>query len=74
MVDESPNIGIFLCGCSGKISERIDLNYLAEKAEKLPNVSFVSIHSCFCSEEGQGIIKEALCSEDVNRVLVAACS
>jgi heterodisulfide reductase subunit A len=74
LVDESPNIGIFLCGCLGEISERINLNYLAEKAKELPNASFVNVNSCFCSEEGQRIIKESLCSGYVNRVLVAACS
>ncbi|MFQ5980609.1 MAG: FAD-dependent oxidoreductase [Candidatus Heimdallarchaeota archaeon] len=74
MIKESPQIGVFLCSCSGDISQRIDFNSLTKKIKELPNIAFATTHSLFCSKEGQTIIKEKIREGEINRVLVAACS
>ncbi|MCK4455168.1 MAG: hypothetical protein KAU99_02340 [Thermoplasmata archaeon] len=35
------NIGVFVCGCSGNISNYIDTGKVAKEAETLDDVSFV---------------------------------
>jgi len=69
-----PRIGVYVCHCGGNISDVVDVEKVAEVISHLPNV-VVSKHYMFmCSDPGQGMIEEDIKKENLNRVIVAACS
>ena len=51
--DKSNKIGVFVCGCRGEVSDKIDLDSLVDFIKKEPNVSVVKIHEAICSSTGQ---------------------
>ncbi|HEX7467082.1 MAG TPA: disulfide reductase, partial [Methanobacterium sp.] len=63
-------IGVFLCRCGGNISDTVDMERLrssvdAEVVEEFENL---------CSINGRKIIRDSIIQENLDRVVVAACS
>jgi len=71
---DTPKVGVFVCHCGGNISDVIDVKKVAEEAGKLEGVAFSMDYIFMCSDPGQNLIKEAIASGKINRVVVAACS
>jgi heterodisulfide reductase subunit A len=66
-------VGVFLCDCGTNIRDAMDLDLVEEEVAKVPNVR-VFRHPFMCSEDGQDVLRRALDSGEVDRIVVAACS
>ncbi|HSW50139.1 MAG TPA: hypothetical protein VLH09_08190, partial [Bryobacteraceae bacterium] len=71
---ESPRVGVFICYCGGNISDVVDVERVARECAKLPGVVCAATHMFFCSDPGQGAIEQKIRENNLNRVVVAACS
>ena len=67
-------IGIFVCHCGTNIGGVIDCKTLAESCKVLPNVVFTQDNLYTCSETGLSAIKTGIQENNLNRVIVAACT
>ena len=66
-------IGVFLCNCGGSL-ENIDFLKIKENLEKIEDIAFVDINQNLCLEEGEKAMTSRVQTENINRVIVAACS
>jgi quinone-modifying oxidoreductase subunit QmoB len=65
-------LGVFLCtGCG--IGEAIDVDEVIEAADE-HGCACTLTHECFCGTEGLEAIKNTVSENDLNGILVAACS
>ncbi len=69
-----PKIGVYVCHCGGNISDVVDVDKVTEAAGHLPDVVLARQNTFMCSDPGQQMILEDVRNEDLNRVVVAACS
>lgn len=63
---------VFICHCSGNISEHIDINSLKKtlKAEGIP----VFDYEYLCSREGQILIKNKISERNLDRIVIGSCT
>jgi heterodisulfide reductase subunit A len=66
-------IGVFLCNCGGAI-KNIDFDYVVKKVAEFPGVTSVNLSSNLCLEEGKKKMISCIRDENIERVVVAACS
>ncbi len=66
-------IGVFLCNCGGAI-KNIDFDTVVRKITKFPGVSCVNLSFDLCLEEGKKKMLSCINKENIERVVVAACS
>jgi len=66
-------IGVFLCNCGGAINN-IDFDAAVKEIAKLPNVTCVNLSPNLCLEEGKEKMVSCIKDENIERVVVAACS
>jgi heterodisulfide reductase subunit A len=66
-------IGVFLCDC-GRSLKNIDFPKISGDLEKLEDVAFVDISHNLCLEEGEKAMASRILAENINRVVIAACS
>jgi len=66
-------LGVFLCDCGGSL-RNIDFPKIRENLGKLEDIAFVEISHNLCLEEGEKAIASRILRENVNRVVIAACS
>lgn len=67
-------IGVYVCHCGTNIAKTVDVARVAEAAQDIPGV-IVSRHYRFmCSDPGQELIQKDIKENDLNRIVVAACS
>jgi heterodisulfide reductase subunit A2 len=71
---EIPRIGVFVCHCGINISGTVDIPSVRDYASTLPNVVYVSDNLYSCSQDSQNIISDKIKEENLNRIVVAACS
>jgi len=71
---EKPHIGVFVCHCGKNIHGYLDTEKVAEYAKSLPHVDFATDIMFACSEDTQKDIQKKVKEENLNRVIVAACS
>ena len=65
-------VGVFLCtGCG--IGESLDMDSVIEAADDV-GCACTLTHECLCAPEGLDAIKAAISENDLNGILVAACS
>jgi len=69
-----PRIGVYICHCGINIAGVVDVNAVVEHASRLPGVAVARDYSYMCSDPGQGMVKEDIEKENLNRVIVASCS
>jgi len=66
-------IGVFLCNCGGAINN-IDFDAAVKKVAKFPGVTCVNLSSDLCLEKGREKMISCIRGENIERVVVAACS
>ncbi len=71
---EKPRIGVFICHCGKNIAGFLDVEKVTEEIKKLPNVVFADHVMFACSEDISKKIKELIKENNLNRIVVAACS
>jgi heterodisulfide reductase subunit A len=67
-------IGFFICHCGVNISSIVNVAEVRDFVATLPNVVVSQDYKFMCSDPGQDIIKSAIKTHKLNRVVVAACS
>jgi heterodisulfide reductase subunit A-like polyferredoxin len=72
--DESPRVGVFICHCGHNIASVIDVERVAGRAARMPNVFHAEASLYTCSDTNQQHIKDAIKKYRLNRLVVASCS
>ena len=71
---EAPRIGVFVCNCGINIGGIVRVPEVAEYARSLAGVVYVEENLFTCSQDTQDKITEVIRQQDLNRVVVAACT
>lgn len=71
---EEARIGVFICHCGINIGSQVDVPAVVEYARGLDNVVYASDNLYTCSEDTQKKLGEIIQEENLNRVIVAACT
>jgi len=71
---EPARIGVFVCNCGTNIGGIVNVPEVAEYARTLPGVVYVEENLFTCSQDTQDKMKEVIQRENLNRVVVAACT
>ncbi len=71
---EKPRIGVFVCHCGKNIHGYLDTEEVAEYVRNLPYVVYSTDVMFACSEDTQKDMRERIKEQNLNRVIVAACS
>lgn len=66
-------IGVFLCDC-GESLKNIDFSRIREDLQRLEDIAFVDISHDLCLEEGEKAMTSRILAENINRVVIGACS
>jgi heterodisulfide reductase subunit A-like polyferredoxin len=74
VMGEPPQIGVFVCSCGINIAGTVDVNEVAEYARTLPGVTYVDNNLFTCSQDTQDKMVEVIREQNLNRVVVAACT
>ncbi|MFC1878135.1 FAD-dependent oxidoreductase, partial [Thermodesulfobacteriota bacterium] len=72
--DAEPRIGVFVCNCGINISGVVDVAAVEAYAETLPYVTYVGQNLFTCSQDSQDQMKEIIKEQNLNRIVVAACT
>jgi len=72
--DQEVRIGVFVCNCGSNIGGIADVPSIAEYAKTLPHVVYVEENQFTCSQDTQENIARVIRENDLNRVVVAACT
>ncbi len=72
--DQEPRIGVFVCNCGVNIGGIADVPAVAKYAKSLPNVVYTDENLFTCSQDTQDSMKQIIKENNINRVVVAACS
>ncbi len=72
--DEELRIGVFVCHCGANIASVVDVAGVAEYARGLPGVVYADHPLYTCSQDSQEGIREIIDKNNLNRVVIAACS
>ena len=71
---DPPRIGVFVCNCGVNISSVVRVPEVVEYAKTLPNVVYVQENLFSCSQDAQDKLVAVIGEQNLNRVVVAACS
>ena len=71
---EELRIGVFVCHCGLNIAGTVDVHAVAEYAKTLADVVFVKENRYTCADPGQEEIRKAIKQNNLNRIVIAACS
>jgi len=71
---DPPRIGVFVCHCGDEIGAVVDVDAVVGEIRSLPGVAFAGDIHFACHEEGAETIQRAIVEEDLNQVVLAACS
>lgn len=74
VINQEPRIGVFVCNCGTNIGAVVRVPEVVEYARSLPNVAYVQENLFSCSQDAQDQLKEVIQKQNLNRVVVAACS
>jgi heterodisulfide reductase subunit A len=67
-------IGFYICHCGTNIAGTVDVEKVVDYVSKLPNVVVSKHYKYMCSDPGQEMIQKDIKEQNLNRVVVAACS
>jgi heterodisulfide reductase subunit A len=67
-------IGFFICHCGVNISSTVNVADVRDYIAEQPNVVVSQDYKFMCSDPGQDLIRNAIKTNKLNRVVVAACS
>ncbi len=68
------NIGVFVCHCGLNIARVVDVKDVTDYSRSLPDVTFAQDIKYACSDSGQDEIIKAIKENDLDAVVVSACS
>ncbi len=71
---EEPRIGVFICRCGINIAGVVDVPAVVEHVRTLPNVVFADEKLFTCSQDTQEQFLTIIKENNLNRVVVSACS
>jgi heterodisulfide reductase subunit A len=71
---EPPRVGVFVCRCGTNIAGFLEVPDVVEYAKTLPNVVFAEDNLFSCSQDTQEQITQIIKEQNLNRVVVAACT
>ncbi|MGC9329339.1 MAG: FAD-dependent oxidoreductase, partial [Candidatus Hinthialibacter sp.] len=71
---QSKRIGVYICHCGCNIADVVDVQALAEFGRSLPHVKISRDYKYMCSDPGQELIRTDIRDNQLNRIVVAACS
>ncbi len=74
VIGDPPRVGVFVCHCGTNIAGVVDVEAVAEYAAGLPYVAHVERNLFSCSQDSQEKIAKVIAEENLNRVVVAACT
>ena len=69
-----PRIGVFVCRCGINIASTVNVTEVAEFARTLPYVAYADDFTFTCSTDSLENVRQKIESENLNRIVVAACS
>ncbi len=72
--EDEPRVGVFICHCGLNIAGTLDIEELVNFSRDLPNVVYVKENRYTCADPGQTEIRAGIKENNLNRVVVAACS
>jgi heterodisulfide reductase subunit A len=67
-------IGVFVCHCGENIGRTVNCPKVAEVTGKIPGVAVAIDYKYMCSDPGQNMIKDAIKENNLDAVVVSACS
>lgn len=67
-------VGVYVCNCGTNIAKVVDAEAVAQYALTLPNVVLAKAYKYMCSNPGQEMIAQDIRENELDRVVVAACS
>ncbi len=73
-MSEEVRVGVYICHCGGNISDVVDVKKVVEELAEYPNVKVSRNFMFMCSDPGQQMIIDDIKQNDINRVVVSACS
>ncbi len=73
-INGEPRVGVFICHCGINIGGIVDVPSVTEYVKTLPNVAFATHNLFSCSQDTQEGIRKAIDENNLNRVVVAACT
>ncbi len=71
---KEPRIGVFVCNCGVNISSVVDVAKVEQYAKTLPGVAFSTQNLFTCSQDSQDQMKAIIKEQNLNRIVVAACT
>jgi heterodisulfide reductase subunit A len=71
---ESPKVGVYVCSCGGTIGESLDLSGVAGQTAHFEGVAFARVVEFACFPESIQQIQADIQKNQLNRVVIAACS
>lgn len=74
---EDIRVGVYVCRCGINIAGVLDTTEdsgLAKYAMGLPNVVYATENISFCTTAGAQVIKDSIQDNNINRIVVAACT
>ncbi|MBU1187223.1 MAG: CoB--CoM heterodisulfide reductase iron-sulfur subunit A family protein [Acidobacteria bacterium] len=67
-------IGVFVCWCGHNIARTVDIEKLIDAAGFYPDVVYSVEYKYMCSDPGQKLVHEAVKNQELDGVVIAACS
>ena len=74
LLEEDLRAMVFLCDCSGTLTEGLGAEALRSSMETEPGVVSVGLHSRLCHKEGLETLARAIRETDSNALVVGACT
>ena len=74
VMGQAPRVGVFVCHCGINIAGVVRVAEVAEFARSLPFVEYVGENMFSCSQDTQDKMAEIIKENDLNRIVVAACT
>jgi heterodisulfide reductase subunit A2 len=71
---EEKRIGVYVCWCGTNIALMVDVEAVAKEIAKLPDVVVAKDYKYMCSDPGQDLIIKDIKENNLNRIVVSACS
>ena len=67
-------IGVFVCHCGINIAGTVDVERVAAAVARHQDVVYTTTYKYMCSEPGQQLLRDAIVEQELDGVVVAACS
>jgi len=68
------HVGIYLCGCEGRISEKIDLNKVKTVIQSQADFEYIRVANVLCGRVEQERLAKEIDKYSLNRLLIAGCT